>query len=315
MFAEKIRVLRSTGIRAGVKLALRRAFRQRAKCYHHWRSLFVGKRALEIGGPSTLFEQRSPLPVYPILDEVDNCLFSASTVWLPETRQGKNFRYDAGRRRGYQYICDGTDLHEISAGQYGCVLSCNNLEHIANPLKALTEWSRVLTDSGVMMVVVPAKDFTFDHRRSVATLAHLVRDWEHDVAEDDLSHLDEILSLHDLSRDLAAGDIDAFRERCERNNENRCLHHHVFDAELLASAMDFVGLQVCAVEAVLPYYWVAIARKIRPDGASNKAPFLDGMVGAGGYKRFRSGLGPSSQWETSRPSNAVCDDAAGSPKS
>ena len=184
--------------------------------------------------PARAIRGHNVLPLYPILAELDNCVFATDTVWL-STRQGdRHFRYDAGHRVGRQYICDGTDLRAIAAAQYDCVLSCNSLEHIANPLKALDEWASVLTDNGAIIVIVPAKEYTFDHRRPDTTLAHLVADRQNNVSEDDLSHLDEIVALHDLSRDRAAGGPEAFRRRCVRNNECRCLHHHVFGAGLLA---------------------------------------------------------------------------------
>ncbi|CAB1208097.1 hypothetical protein [Acinetobacter bouvetii] len=63
------------------------------------------------------------------------------------------------------------------------------------------------------MLVVPHKDGTFDHFRSVTTLEYLINDFNNeDIDERDLTHLDEILKLHDLSRDLDAGDIEAFEK-------------------------------------------------------------------------------------------------------
>ena len=147
MLADQLECVKAIGLQNSLKVAWRRVRRQRAQSFSQWRGLFAGKRGLEIGGPSRTFENGRDLPVYPILAELDNCLFAASTVWVPETRQGRNFRFDAGRRLGYQHVCDGTELREVSAGQYECVLSCHSLEHIANPLKALKEWSRVLMES------------------------------------------------------------------------------------------------------------------------------------------------------------------------
>lgn len=261
MIGDGLACAKTIGLRNTIAIAWRRISRRQAKCFLQCRELFNGKRGLEIGGPSARFEKRHELPVYPILTSLDNCLFASNTVWTPESRQGKTFRYDSGHRLGYQFICDGTNLHEVRAGQYDCVLACNSLEHIANPLKALKEWSRVLTDSGAMMIVVPARDYTFDCNRSITTFAHLLDDWNRDVSEDDLSHVEEIVALHDRSRDHAAGDLEEFRGRCLRNGEYRCLHHHVFNLELLASILEFTGLRVCAMEQLLPHNLVAVARK------------------------------------------------------
>ena len=51
-------------------------------------------------------------------------------------------------------------------------------------------------------LVVPHKDKTFDHNRPVTSLNHLEEDLDNDVDEDDLTHLPEILELHDLRGNL-----------------------------------------------------------------------------------------------------------------
>jgi len=57
--------------------------------------------------------------------------------------------------------------------------------------------------------------------------------FQRDVGEDDLSSLPEILELHYLEMDKPAGTPEQFKERSLKNFENRCLHHHVFDINLL----------------------------------------------------------------------------------
>jgi SAM-dependent methyltransferase len=275
MLTDRLRIAKTIGLRHTMKLAWRRIMNQQVKCFADYNNFFSGKRGLEIGGPSALFEKGNALPVYPILANLDNCLFSSKTVWTSEIQQGWNFHFEADRRKGYQYICDGTNLGEIPSGTYDCVLSCNSLEHIANPLKAINEWSRVLSDSGAIIVVVPAKDYTFDHRRPITSLAHLVEDYERNVSEDDLSHLDEILMLHDLRRDRIAGSSEQFHSRCKQNHKVRCMHHHVFNAETLVSALDFAEFQVCAVDAILPNHIAAIARKTMRNENRDNRKFID----------------------------------------
>jgi hypothetical protein len=47
-------------------------------------------------------------------------------------------------------------------------------------------------------------------------LEHLREDFERNTPETDLSHLEEVLALHDLSRDVAAGTPNQFKERCAK---------------------------------------------------------------------------------------------------
>jgi hypothetical protein len=140
-------------------------------------------------------------------------------------------------------------------------------------LQGLNEWIRVLKDAGLLILIVPHKDETFDHRRPVTSMAHLLRDFEARTTERDLTHLEEILKLHDLARDPEAGDHSAFAERSQRNYENRCLHHHVFDTRLAVALVDHARLQILAVEPFLPYHIVVVARKLRPGTAPDNERF------------------------------------------
>ena len=93
-------------------------------------------------------------------------------------------------------------------------------------------------------------------------MAHLLDDERRGTAEDDVTHLPEILERHDLSLDPPAGDLAAFTARSERNVENRCLHHHVFDEHLVAGMLEWLGTPLVSIERVAPYHIFAVARKV-----------------------------------------------------
>jgi hypothetical protein len=141
-------------------------------------------------------------------------------------------------------------------------------------LKALHEWVRVLKVHGILVLVVPHPDRTFDHRRPTTHLSHLIADYKAGVGESDLTHLSEILELHDLEMDLPAGDHANFKHRSEKNLENRCLHQHVFDTTLAVQMMDSVGLRIRAVWQELPYHIFVVGEKQRSLWKRNNASFL-----------------------------------------
>lgn len=121
-------------------------FRNRYKKYlSGYRNAFDGKCGLEISGPSDFFSS-DILPIYKWAEKIDGCNFSNNTIWEGkiETDDYNYFPEKAGR----QYIMEGTDLSEIEDDKYDFLLSSHNLEHIANPLKALEEWIRVIKPWG-----------------------------------------------------------------------------------------------------------------------------------------------------------------------
>jgi SAM-dependent methyltransferase len=239
----------------------RRLLRRRLPSYAAARPLIAGKRGVEVGGPSDFFSRHGEFPIYAAAAAIDNCNFSAQTIWAGAAPPGQNFVYDAQHAPGWQYISEAAELSEIASATYDFVLASHTLEHLANPLRALNEWKRVVALHGVFVIVVPDRQRTFDHRRPVTTMAHLVEDFERQTGEDDLTHLPEILQLHDLTRDPQAGDFAAFKARSEQNVMNRCLHHHVFDRDLIGEALKWSGLRVLALDLAKPYHIIAIAQK------------------------------------------------------
>lgn len=200
-----------------------------ARTYRH---RLKGMQALEIGGPSDLFGTQGDLPIYSCLTYIDNVNYSTRTLWQSEAVQFRK-----------TLICEGTKL-PVNDGAYDCLLSSHSLEHIANPLKALFEFRRVIQDRGILLLILPNRQYTFDWRRPVTSLDHIREDFRRDTPETDLSHLDEILSLHDLSRDPAAGTPEQFKERCLKNIEFRAIHHHVFTPETAVQMVREAGFSV-----------------------------------------------------------------------
>ena len=126
----------------------------------NWQQLFTNKNGLEIGGPSALFRDSGFLPIYSFIQSLDGVNFSTSTVWEGKLEEGNFYRYQD--KTGHQYIAEGTKLQAIKNDQYDFVLSCNNLEHIANPIAAVMEWKRVIKPGGAILLVLPNKQANFD---------------------------------------------------------------------------------------------------------------------------------------------------------
>lgn len=199
------------------------------------------KKGIEIGGPSLIF--KTTLPLYQKIRELDGVNFTNLTVWEGSIKSGLTYNFFRNKK-GVQFLSDGTKLAPIADNSYEFVLSSNCLEHIANPLKALKEWKRILRDQGALILVLPNKSSNFDHNRPVTLFDHLLDDHNNNISEEDLTHLDEILKLHDLTMDHSAGDIKSFESRSLDNFRNRTLHHHVFDMSLMRAMFNFLEMKV-----------------------------------------------------------------------
>ncbi len=273
--------VRSHGFAGALHAARRVVAPTRAGCLALCRQLVQGRSGIEVGGPSGVFSPRGVLPLYEDVGALDNCNFASHTTWEGSIAEGKTFRFSPNKPAGTQYVAETTNLQRIASGSYDFLLSSHVLEHSANALLALSEWLRVVKAGGTLVLLLPHKDGTFDHRRPVTRLEHLVADHAAGMKEDDLTHLPEILELHDLARDPGAGSAEEFERRSRANLENRCLHHHVFDTTLVARLLDHVGLQLLAIEAMRPNHIIALARKpadgARPDNTEALAALPDAL--------------------------------------
>lgn len=266
--------LKTQGVNGVLNAARNFVAPQRAHSFDLCQQLTRGKNGLEVGGPSGVFATRGLLPLYSVVASLDNCNFAAKTTWEGYITEGKTFRFSKEREPGMQYVAEATNLNLINSESYDFVLSSHAIEHTANPIRCLTEWIRVIKVEGALVLLIPHKDATFDHCRPVTTLDHLLDDFNRNVGEDDLTHLAEILQLHDLKLDPAAGTLAAFRLRSEANLENRCLHQHVFDTRLAVSLLDRMGLKIRAAEAARPNHIIVVAQKIGAKLVPDNSEFL-----------------------------------------
>jgi len=188
------------------------------------------KYGVEIGGIST-----SGLIIYKNALSIDNVVFSKNTVWSNQTDLYNFYEGKSGK----VIINDAVNITNVKNETYDFCFSSHSLEHIANPLKAINEWLRIIKKGGYIIIIVPEKSLCFDHRREYSSFSTLFSQYEKNVGEDDLSTLREILTFHDLNKDLPAGNFTEFTIRSLNNYNNRCLHHYVYNDELLINICKF----------------------------------------------------------------------------
>ncbi len=219
------------------------------------------KIGLEIGGPSAFFNLKSYFPVYVLAKRIDGVNFSAETVWEGKIKEGMSYKY-AKEKKGFQYISEASDLDDIKDDHYDFLLSCHSLEHIANPVKTLKRWNHILKKGGKFILVLPDKNFTFDHNRPYTTFAHLILDFNEEKNEHDATHFEEILRLHDITKDAMINSTEELKARTVDNFINRCVHHHVYSLELVRGVLIHCGFKIEYQQKAPPFHLVTVAEKI-----------------------------------------------------
>ena len=78
------------------------------------------------------------------------------------------------------------------------------------------------------------------------------------MAEDNMTHLEETIRLHDSDLDMLSKDNDL---DWSKNFQTRRMHHHVFDKKLLKQVAEFFNLEIMRMDWIYPYNIIMLARK------------------------------------------------------
>jgi predicted SAM-dependent methyltransferase len=248
----------------GTKYSVRRALHGanvllhgRPRCLPLVRSLVNGRVGVEIGGPSAIFRNWYNLPIYNDIASLDNCDFSQTTTWAAHA---KTYTFSKRKSPGQVYFCEASDMQCVSENRYDFLLSSHNLEHLANPVKGLREWQRIVKPDGYFVVVLPHYARTFDRRRALTPVSHMLADYERQIGEDDLTHVEEVFQANRLNE--GAGSDEELRALLMSNFSHRMMHHHTFDDVNSRKLLEAVGLKVISVETALPFHIILVAQNV-----------------------------------------------------
>jgi ubiquinone/menaquinone biosynthesis C-methylase UbiE len=206
-----------------------------------------------------MFSLQGYLPVYLFARRVDGVNYSNETVWEGRIEAGETYKYH--NKKGFQFITEATDLGKISNEAYDFILSCHSLEHVANPLKALKEWNRVTKPGGYFALILPDKRYTFDFHRPYTTIDHLLSDYNNNTDEYDETHFEEVIRYHDPTRHSSSLPWEEEVKRIKSNYKYRCVHHHVFDVQLVEQMLSTAGFKLTFHQEAPPFHLIFIAVK------------------------------------------------------
>jgi ubiquinone/menaquinone biosynthesis C-methylase UbiE len=150
--------------------------------------------------------------------------------------------YHIGQKNFVTLKSDAHHLPELQSESVDIAMSSHVIEHLTNPIKALKEWKRILKPDGLIYACIPHHKKTFDHRRAVTSLKHLIEDYENNVGLDDDTHTQEFLEKYDIKKDLVFKDLESWKKNY-LSNPQIYTHFHVFNEALVRELMDYAGFK------------------------------------------------------------------------
>lgn len=184
----------------------------------------------EFGGKSSLFENE--VSVYKLFKDIDGYNIFENNYWQKEFK-------DTYIGQGKQFNCDVVNIKTDK--KYDLILNSHVIEHIANPLKAIRNWARILNKNGKILSIVPDKSMMFDCKRPITKFDHLLNDFFNNIGEDDTTHIKEAISLFVNN---GGYDYDNYIKSSKNNLKYRAIHHHCFDNDLVKKMFEFLYFKV-----------------------------------------------------------------------
>ncbi len=136
-------------------------------------------------------------------------------------------------------VDNGERLATIDAESQDFIVANHFLEHTENPIGTIQTHLGKLKPGGILFYAVPDKRFTFDHRRPVTPLDHMVADYEQGPQRSRAEHYEEWTRLVPGEIHADATDEEAVARARELDAEDYSIHMHVWtQAEFLAMILE-----------------------------------------------------------------------------
>ena len=103
--------------------------------------------------------------------------FGLDTLNVDFTKEITKFKQEEIKRCGTCLPVDieaPGDAVPVASGSFDFVVSSHVLEHFIDPIKTLREWYRIVKPGGVIFMILPHKERTFDRDRPRTTLQELI---------------------------------------------------------------------------------------------------------------------------------------------
>jgi SAM-dependent methyltransferase len=192
--------------------------------------------ALEIAGPTLLFTKDYKFSIYDIFPNIDN-------INLYNLKDSYKFTKNSDNNKLYNNTY--SDIKDIKK-EYNIIINSHVIEHMANPINTLNEYKKVLSKNGYILSFIPNKSVFWDKTRETTSFEHLLNDFTSNKEEDDDTHVEENLSVEHpfkLMNEHPDRPNGTFEDLCNNNVNNRIMHHHCFDLDLVKKLHEHIGFE------------------------------------------------------------------------
>ena len=117
------------------------------------------------------------------------------------------------------------DAENLPLRDLDFIIASHVFEHLSSPLKALRSWYGALRSGGTVLLKVPDKRFTFDHRRRRTPLNHLIAEYEDPTTIDLRAHYADWV---EWVQGKPLNSPEFHKELELLMAENYSIHHHVW---------------------------------------------------------------------------------------
>ncbi len=132
-------------------------------------------------------------------------------------------------------IDDGEKLRSVEPASQDFIIANHFLEHCENPIETLFTHLSRLKPGGILYLAVPDRDKTFDSRRPITPLAHVMRDFQDGP---DWSRFDHYREWTRLVENLPEERAETrARELMEKHYS---IHYHVWKQNDFSDLLDYV---------------------------------------------------------------------------
>jgi 2-polyprenyl-3-methyl-5-hydroxy-6-metoxy-1,4-benzoquinol methylase len=113
------------------------------------------------------------------------------------------------------------------------MVACHVIEHVRNPLLAIESVWHKLKPNGKFILLVPHMDLTFDSKRDLTTLEHIILDYKRPLKERDFLHFIEFYEKAFVTPNPVKKAIEEF------NNQFNDIHYHVWNEVSFLSMVNY----------------------------------------------------------------------------